>query len=76
MKGGFLITGAIVLLNIVFGALFKPISEPSAESCSTEETPNLPDIEENEVLNKASKNLSFCSDHDFDKNSAPVSAIY
>ena len=56
------ITGVIVLLNIFFGALFKPLPMTTAESCSTEETPNLPDIEENEVLNRTSKNHSFCSD--------------
>ena len=56
------ITGFIVLLCIFFGALFKPLPMTTAESCSTEETPNLPDIEENEVLNRTSKNHSFCSD--------------
>ena len=63
-KGGFLITGAITLLNILFGALFKPLPMSTAESCSTEDTPNLPDLDENnEVLKKSSKNHSFCSDN-------------
>ena len=36
----------------------------TAESCSTEDTPNLPDLDENnEVLKKSSKNHSFCSDN-------------
>lgn len=61
-KGAFLVTGAIVLLNIVFGAFFRPLPVTSIDSASTAETQNYPEImEEQEALTKASKNNSFCT---------------
>jgi len=45
-----LITGAIVLLNIGFGALFRPVPVKSIDSGSTAETPDL--AEEGEMLTK------------------------
>lgn len=66
-KIALLITGAIVLLNVLFGALFKPLPSSPAESGDTEETPHFADaaVDENEALSSAkpSKNHSFCSDH-------------
>lgn len=55
-------TGAIVLLNIFFGAFFRPLPVTSIDSASTAETQNYPEImEEQEALTKASKNNSFCT---------------
>ena len=69
-KISFLITGAILLLNVMFGALFRPLPNASIDSGSTAETPN--DLDENEAFTSrmTSKNHSFCSDQGF---ATPVS---
>ena len=62
-KISFLITGAILLLNVIFGALFRPLPNSSIDSGSTAETQNYPDMDENEAFTRnTSKNHSFCSD--------------
>ena len=72
-KISFLITGAILLLNVMFGALFRPLPNASIDSGSTAETPN--DLDENEAFTSrmTSKNHSFCSDQGF---ATPVSSFF
>ena len=70
-KISFLITGAILLLNVIFGALFRPLPNASIDSGSTAETQNDPDEHEAFTSHRTSKNHSFCSDHGI--ANAPVS---
>ena len=72
-KISFLITGAILLLNVIFGALFRPLPNTSIDSGSTAETPN--DMDENEAFTSrmTSKNHSFCSDQGF---ATPVNSFF
>ena len=58
-----LITGAIVLLNVVFGLLFRPIPITSIDSGSTLETqPDLENDNDAAHFSRPSKQHSFCSD--------------
>ena len=61
-KGSLLITGGIVLLNVIFGALFRPLPSNTIENGDTDEAPPLMESEDQEAY-LPSKNHSFISDH-------------